>query len=165
MGRLPATFADRPIMDRDPYEMYGELSLAALASSTIFPSATFENNTDKPFEIHRMIPRFLALDAEGVALPTQPDQDLLAALVKIEMTLTDREQRLTKAPTRVFALTKGSAERTWEWADPEYLIRTNGITVAVSTVAFPVISNLSRILVCITFEGFMCVIAPPSNNR
>lgn len=165
MGRLPATFADRPIYNRVPYAMYGELEILSNQINTVFPSATFENNTDKPFEVHRVIPRFLALDAEGIPLPVQPDQDLLGNLVKVTIDLLGFEQKMLKQPTRPVSLVKGTAERTWEWADPHYLNRANGFTVGVQGMVFPAIDDLNSILVEITFEGFLCVIHPPSNNR
>lgn len=165
MGRLPATWANRPIMDRHPYEMYGELAISTNQISTQFPEAVFQNNVDKPFEVHRFIPRFLALSSQNVPLTTQPDQDLLASLVKVSIKYTALEQSLTKAPTRPVALTKGTAERTWEWADPEYLVRSTGFQVDVQGLAFPAIQDLSSILCMFTFEGFLCVVAPPTENR
>lgn len=165
MGRLPNTYADRPIYDRDPYAMYGELALTSGSTPREFPPATFQCGTDKPLELHRLIPRLYALDAQGVMLPTQPDQDLLAGLIKISIKVTNREQAMTRVPTPIGALTKGSAERTWEWADPEYLERSTGFTVVIEASTFPAIANLDSILVGLTFEGFMIVIAPPTNNR
>ncbi len=165
MGRLPNTYADRPIMDRDPYAMYGELALTSGATPHEFPAATFQCGTDKPLEFHRLIPRLYALDENGVLLPTQPDQELLAGLIKISIKITAREQAMTRVPTRIGTLTKGSAERTWEWADPEYLERSTGFSVTIEASTFPAIAGLDSILVCLTFEGFMIVIAPPTGNR
>lgn len=165
MGRLPNNYAGHPITGRDPYVMYGEMALASGGPNIEFPPATFQCGTDKPLEIHRMIPRLLALDSQGVALPTQPDQELLAALVSFTCKLSNREQAMTRVPTRIFAVTKGSAERTWEWADPEYLERSTGFTVSIQASAFPSIQNLSTILVCFAFEGFMIQIAAPSESR
>jgi hypothetical protein len=165
MGRLPATWAERPILDRDPYAMYAEMAITTNQISTPFSEAVFQNNADKPFEVHRFIPRFLALDSEGVALATQPDQALLASLVKITIKIISREQNITKAPTRPVALTKGSAENTWEWADPEYVVRSTGFQVDVQGMAFPVISGFVSILCMFTFEGFFCVMSPASEQR
>lgn len=165
MGRLPNTYADRPIMDRDPYAMPGELSLTTGQISTLYPPATFQCGTDKPFEVHRMIPRLYALNSSGVLLPTQPDQDLLAGLVKISLKIINKEQSMTRVPTRIGTLTKGSSERTWEFADPEYLERSTGFEVAIQAETFPTIENFASILVALTFEGFMIVVAPPTNNR
>lgn len=165
MGRLPSTYANHPILDRDPYAMYGELSLTSGQAAREYPPATFQCGTDKPLEIHRLIPRVYALDAEGVLLPTQPDQDLLAGLVRITLKILNKEQEMTRRPTRINALTKGTAERTWEFADPTYLERSTGFLVTIEAATFPAIDGLASLLVGLTFEGFMIVIGPATNNR
>ncbi len=165
MGRLPAVWADRAILDRYPYEFPGEIIIQDAQPSIQIPNAVFQNGTDKPFEVHRMIPRVMAYDSSNVLLATQPDQEMLLALLKIEIEDTGLNQALTKAPTRLNALVKGSSERTWEWADPHYLVRSNGFTVTVEGETFPDIDDLDHLVLAIVFEGFMCIVAPPSNNR
>lgn len=155
MGRLPNTYADRPITARDPYAMYGEMALTSAQEAREFPPATFQCGTVRPLELHRLIPRLYALDDDGVLLATQPSQDTLAGLVKISIKITAREQAMTRVPTRISALTKGEAERTWEWADPEYLEKSTGFTVTIEPDTFPTIDDMAAILVCINFEGFM----------
>lgn len=165
MGRLPNTYADRPIMARDPYAMYGELAITSGQAPTEFPPATFQCQTDRPLEIHRLIPRVYALDGQGVFLEPQPDQDLLAGLVRISIQVNNRQESVTRGDPRINALTKGSAERTWEWADPEYLERSTGFTVVVSGSTFPAIDGLASLLVGLNFEGFKITIHPATNNR
>lgn len=165
MGRLPNTYADRAITDRDPYDLYGELLLTTGQGATEFPQATFSNQRDRPFEVHRFIPRVLALGEANVPLPTQPSQDLLAALVRCKITIFQREEAIIRVPTRIFTLTKGEAERTWEWADPEYLQCSTGFTVSVEADTFPAIDGLTGLLVCISFQGFVITIHPATNNR
>lgn len=165
MGRLTTVYADRPVLDRSPWVLYGELAIGSASQPIEYPPATFSCQTDKPVEIHRMIPRLTALDESGVALPTQPSQDLLASLVKISFTMFNLEQKITRVPTPIINLTKGEAERTWEFAEPALCERSTGITVSIETRTFPLIADLSTILVGISFEGFLLVIAPPTNNR
>lgn len=165
MGRLPETYAGHLIVGRDAYAMYGELAIGSAGPNIEFPPATFQCGTDKPLEIHRLIPRLVALDSSNVALPTQPAQDLLAALVKLTCKLSNLEQAMTRVPTRIIALTKGESERTWEWGDPEYLERSTGFTVTIESSTFPSIQNLASILVCLNFQGFMVRIKAPSENR
>lgn len=165
MGRLPATFGNQPITDRFPYAMAGELVLGDSQSGIQFQDALFNNGVDKPFECHRLIPRVYALDSEGVLLPEQPSEALLAALVKVNIVITNLEQKLTKASTAIDTLTKGSSERSWEFADPFYLIKSNNITVSCDTRTFPTISDFTSVLVAITLEGFFCVCAPPTPGR
>lgn len=165
MGRLPNTYANRTITDRDPYVMYGELTLTTGQAAREFPPATFQCGTDKPLEIHRLIPRVYALDNNGVMLVAQPNQDLLAGLVRITVKILNKEQAMTRGPTRINAITKGEAERTWEFADPTYLERSTGFTVTIEASTFPAIDGLVSLLVGLSFEGFMIVIAPATNNR
>ena len=167
MGRLPAEFAGRKIKDRFPYALSGELSLTASQSGIQFTEGTFLHGVDKPFEIHRMIPRMYALDDSSVLLPTQPDQELLAGLMRLRILNLGLNQELLKTPTLVGLLTKGSSERTWEWADPMYLLNSWQIQVTCDTLAFPVFAPtaMTRLKIGIDFQGYQIVIAPASENR
>lgn len=165
MGRLPAQWAGRVIMSRWPYEIAGELAMTTAQQGKQYPEATFQNGVDKPFEIHRMIPRVYALDTEGLLLTTQPDQSLMQGLIRARITDLGREQLITKTPTLLDVLTKGTSERTWEWADPMYIIRSEQIQVVLDALAYPAISNLVTLRVAICFQGFLCIVAPPSENR
>lgn len=168
MGRLPATFADREIKDRFPYEMPAEQSLTTGQRGVQFTPAVFNNGTDKPFECHRMLARVYARDSNNILLNPQPAQELLAGLVRFEILIDNLEQRLTKAPALIDATMKGSAERTWEFADPCYLVRSSAFQVTVDALTFPAnaaISNLNNLLVAITFQGFLLIVSPPMPNR
>jgi len=165
MGRLPSTWAEKLITMRTPYEMDGELMVASGATGQQYPDATFANNIDKPFEIHRMIPRVTALDSSGVPLATQPDQDLLQSLVRLSITDLGKNTPLTKSPTLMKLFTKGEAERTWEFADPYYLIRTELIQIVVDSLPFPAIDGLAFLRVEISFQGFLLTVAPASESR
>lgn len=167
MGRLPATYADRPIGDRIPYTFSGELVLGASATLQ-FPEGTFSNSTDKPFEIHRVIPRVAALDENEILLNPQPDWELLANLVRLSFESSSRTDRLSKQATLIANLVKGSSERSWEFADPYTLPKSDSITVVAQTLAFPAndpIANLDVLRVQVTFQGFQVVIAPAMGNR
>ncbi len=165
MGRLPSTWASRVILDRIPYTISGELALGSAAFPTQFPDNTFSNNTDKPFEIHRLIPRLWALDTNSVLLETQPEQDMLSGLARLEINDLGVNQIITKAPTLIGLLTKGSSERTWEFADPHYLTRGNQIQITETALTFPGVEGFVRLLTGIAFQGFLLVVAPPSENR
>ncbi len=166
MGRLPAQFAGRVINDRFPYEFSGELKLTTGQALTQFPDSTFLHSIDKPFEIHRMIPRVFGQDGSDVLLATQPDQDLLLALVKFTLTNLGINQVMTKAPTRLAAVVKGSSERTWEWAEPQTLERGQELQAACQALTFPTFNPAaSSLIVLLTFEGFLLQVAPPSDNR
>lgn len=165
MGRLPSSWAEKLITMRIPYEMSGELVLTSAQTGQQFPDATFANNIDKPFEIHRLIPRVTALDDTGVALSTQPDQELLQSLIRVYITDLGKNTILTKSATLLNLLTKGSSERTWEWADPYYLIRTELIQIVTDALTFPEIADLVSLRVEISLQGFLIVVAPASESR
>ena len=175
MGRLPSTWGDRLITMRVPYTMEGELIMANNVSSQ-FIDALFTNNVDMPFECHRMIPRVTALDDANVALANQPSQDLLQSLARLRLVDFGKNVNMTKSPTLLNTLTKGSSERTWEWAEPYYLIRSEGFQATIDTLAFPIWDGgqiptapptvpLVSLRIEIAFQGFLCVVAPPSNTR
>jgi hypothetical protein len=168
MGRLPATFAQREIRYRQPWEFYGEISVVSAQQNKQFPDATYMNNTDKPFEIHRVIPRVLALDTNGVAVSVQPDQELLMALVRVMINDLGKSTPLMKSPTPLDSLVKGTSERTWEWAEPYYLVKGEQFQITTNADTFPTAAPFASVVslqVRLTFEGFFLVVAPPSENR
>jgi hypothetical protein len=165
MGRLADYWAGKKITQRSPYTMPGDLLLTSGQPGVQFPEATFMNNVDKPFEIHRVIPRVTAVDVNNVPLFPQPDQDLLSGLLRVQVTDLGKNQKLTKNPSLVTILTKGSSERTWEFADPYYLIRSESIQVVCDALTFPAIPDLAALRVEWAFQGFLIVVAPASDVR
>jgi hypothetical protein len=166
MGRLPATFGGRIITARAPWALAGEVSLTSAQPGIQFPESTFLNSTDRPFEIHRMIPFVVAQDSNGVALPVQPDQDLLSALIRTKITdLGKGPNALMRSSTLIRLLVKGNSERTWEFADPYYLAKSEQLQVINDALTFPTISNLNNLKVCMDFEGFFISIGPSSETR
>ncbi len=166
MGRLPESFAGQRIHDRVPYTMPGTLILASAQGPLQFPSTTFMLTEDKPFEIHRVVPRLLAVDGsnlpiEGVA------QDLMTRLISIQIEDLGKEQFLTKEAVPIYGLTKGTTEKTWEWADPYTLRKGESFIVNATADTYPTLltSASSKIMVQIDFEGFLIVFAPPSDQR
>lgn len=176
MGRLPSEWAGRPITMRVPYEMSGELILTASKSGQQINDALFTNNVDMPFECHRMKPSVTALDGSGNVLATQPTQTLMQSLVRLRLNDFGKNVIMLKNPTLLTLLTKGTSEQTWEWAEPYYLVRSEGFQVQVDTLAYPIFDGnqipvtpatvpLVSLRIEIAFQGFLCVVAPPSNTR
>jgi len=166
MGRLPATFAGRIITARQPWIMAGEVELTTGQTGIQFPDSTFINNTDRPFEIHRLIPFVVAEDVNLVALTTQPDQDLLSSLIRTRIADLGKTQQLTKSSTLLRLMVKGNSERTWEWADPYYLAKGEQLQVINDALTFPTgIDDLVDLKVCMAFQGFFVTIGPPSESR
>jgi hypothetical protein len=147
--------------------MPGELIVAASVSGAQFPDATFLHNIDKPFEIHRMIPRLTGLsDATPPVVNTAQPEDVLERLVRLRINDFSKNELLMKAPQLVDTITKGTAEKTWEFAEPYTLVRSEGLQISVDTLAFPVLSPVvASIRVEIAFQGFLIVVAPPSEAR
>jgi hypothetical protein len=162
---------------RIPYIMAGELIMTSGASGTQYPDAVFTNNVDMPFEAHRMKPNVTALDAANVAVPNQPSQDLLQNLVRARVNDFGKNVIMAKNPTLLSLFTKGSSERTWEWAEPYYIVRSEGFQVVLDTLTFPPIWDGAQIVTAAPttpiislrvewmFQGFLCVVAAPSNTR
>lgn len=166
MGRLPDTWAGRKITMRVPQIISGELTLAGSVSGQQFPDATFLHNVDKPFEIHRVIPRITGVDANGAVVATQPAQETLQSLVRLRVIDFSKNENLTKASTLMKLFTKGTSEQTWEWAEPYYLVRSEGFQILVDTQAIPVFNPVITLLrIEIAFQGFLVVVAPPSEMR
>ncbi len=166
MGRLPATFAGRIITARQPWVMSGEISLTSAQPGVQFPEAVFLNSTDRPFEIHRMIPFVVAQDADSAAIVPQADQDLLSSLIRIKISDLGKTTQLLKSATLIRTLVKGNSERTWEWADPYYLVKSEQFQVISDALAYPAgLTDVNNLKVCIDFQGFFVTLGPPSESR
>lgn len=168
MGRLAASWAGREITDRSPYEMAGELALTTGQGTTLMPEGLLQVGVDKPFEVHRLIPRIYARDSSNILINPQPDQELLQGLVKLDLENTGLQLKMTKVPTVIGAIVKGSSERTWEFAEPMTISRSNGFQASLQAATFPAntaIASLNNLLVTLVFEGFLLIVAPPMGNR
>jgi len=175
MGRLPAEFAGKPITFRIPYSMPGELLIPSNTQGQQFPDATFLHNVDKPFEIHRVIIRLSGFDgaATPALIPAQPAN--LAKLVRLRLSDTSKNEALTKAAHSIDTLLSANAE-TWEWEDPYTMVRSEGFTAQVDTQVLGVVCSpdancdlqsvtVANVRVELAFQGYLIVIAPPSESR
>lgn len=168
MGRLPEMWAGRKITMRVPYEMAGEITLTSLQSGLQFPDATFLHNIDKPFEIHRCKPVVTALDTNGIPESDQPSQETLLQLAKVRITDLGINETITKASTLLALLIKGTAENTWEWAEPRTIVRAENFQIvaeAVDLTNFVADGVLTKLKLSWIFEGFLLIVAPASESR
>jgi hypothetical protein len=167
MGRLPDTFAGQKITARFPYNMPAELVIGFSQNGVTFPDVVFTNQVDKPFEIHRLLPRVAALDNNQLLLGTQPDQDTLQALVRLDILDFRTDQKFTKAPTLIRDMVKGTSERTWELAEPYTLPNSGGFQIAVTTLAEPasLVATVTSLKIELNWQGFLIQIAAPSDSR
>ena len=165
MGRLPEYWAGRKITMRIPYEMPGEITLTTLQTGVQFPDATFLHNVDKPFEIHRCKPVIQQLDVSGLPINTQLAQENLLSLVRVRVSDLGKNELLTKAPTLCSLLVKGSAEQTWEWAEPYTIVRSENMQIVADALSLANITNTTSLRLAWAFQGFLLVVAPPSESR
>jgi len=170
MGRLPSTFAGLNITFREPFSIPGELIVPFSASGVQFPDATFLNSFDRPFEIHRMIPRVTGLDANNVILAIQPSSvfDILLRFVRVRIQDVSKDHLWTRAPTLLHTLIKGQSEATWELAEPLYLKKAEQLIISVDTLAVPAVAFnpvVANLRIELTFQGFHVTVAPPSEAR
>jgi len=142
--------------------MPGELIVAAGAIGIQFPEATFLHNSDKPFEIHRVIPRVTGLDANLALIAVQPT-DALQRATRLRIFDFSKNENLTKNAILIELMTKGTSEQTWEWAEPYVLSRSEGFQVTVDNLITAGVAPNTRVEIC--FQGFLIVVAAPSDSR
>lgn len=170
MGRLPDYFAQRRITYREPYAMEARLRLTTGATGQQYPEAAFMHATDKPFEVHRMIPRLRPLNANNnpVDEDVTRSNDYLMAMVRARFNDLGKTIEMTKAATPLRSLVKGTAEQTWEFAEPAYLAKGESYQIELNADTFPggfADDAITQIEVSICFEGFQLIVAPASDNR
>lgn len=166
MGRLPEYWAGRKITMRIPYEMASEKIVGSLQSGQQFADAAFLHNVDKPLEVHRCKPWVTALDGAGLPIAAQPSQEILQSLLRVRITDLGKGEVMTKAPTLIALLTKGNAEQTWEWAEPYTIVRSEQFQVVVDVLSLAnFVATFSQLSLGWMFQGFLLVVAPPSESR
>lgn len=143
--------------------MAGELILASAQPGVQFPEATFLHNVDKPFEIHRMIPLVTEMDdATPPLVDPAPIAGPINKLIRLRVVDTSKNENLTKVSTLIASLVKANTN-TWEWEDPYTLVRSEGLQVTCDSLTYP--AGVDNIRVEISFQGFLIVIAPPTETR
>ena len=158
--------------------MSGEVLISASVSGAFFPDSTFLNSVDKPFEVWRMIVRLTAFDAQTPPEIIEPQPLTLDRRIRLAIEDLSKNQNMTKAPTLVSTLQRGSTEPSWEWEVPYTIVRAEGFNVQVDSLAFPTLcvpditncANLvavavDQVRVEIDFEGFLLYLEPPSETR
>lgn len=176
MSKLwPEYYAGQRIKYRYPYVMRGEILVGPNQSGVAFPEGDFKHNTDKPFEIHRMIPATTAFDgAQPANIIDNIDPLVLQERIRLGIKDQSKNQDLTKSPTLISQLVKQNA-RTWEWEAPYTLALQEGFQVTCSSDAYPIVcapppadpcaqpvnTQIANARVEITFEGFLLTIQPP----
>ena len=169
MGRLPDVFAGRRITYREPFAMEGVIAITSARSGLQYPPGTFTHASDKPFEIHRMIPRIFGLTDNDI-LADCDDQctlDYYLGLVKIQINDLGKTMQLTQTSTYLASLIKGTSEATWEFAEPMYMAKGELFNIQLDADTFPAgfAGTITSLRVHTTFEGFQLITSPASDNR
>lgn len=185
MGRFRDEFAGRKITFRIPYEISGEQVIANGATGIQFPEATFLHNVDKPFEIHRVVFKLTPFDNSATpAIVTPPIiasaaywdlQRWLQHYVRVRISDVSKNENLTKNATLISSLISNDGQ-SWEWDDPYILVRSEGMQIAIdsiapttftleSQIASPTTVTCGNLRVEVCFEGYLLVIAPASEQR
>jgi len=178
MSRLPLQFAGKDISFRIPYSMAAELAVPPSTFGTVFPEASFLNSIDKPLEVHRV---FINLAAQGQ--PTgysfltilDPQPTTLDQRIRISITDFSKNEKFMKAPTIVAALLN-QLTGAWELEEPYTIVRSEGFQVQIDTLDFPGVIIINSLLlpeyvtvpfvrVVLNFQGYLDIIAPPSETR
>ena len=161
MGKLPDSFAGRPITGRVPHTMAASTVLQSGQKQFTFLSSLFTHNTDKPFEIHRVIFR------AGPPTPKLVDYTgLELTLASVQIYDFTRDQNLLKVPTPLTNLVVGSTISAWEWAQPFYLTRAEGFNVTLDAAVFPgSIIERGGVRFDVAFQGALIIDKPATDRR
>jgi len=179
--RLPTFFGERQIKFRSPFSMpaeklvaFDQAGIPTQLLSDAFPDSAFLQNTDKPFEVHRMIARVTLLDdhdPQQVIFLTEDQYKALLRCVRVRVNDVSKDQLITKNSQLLSDLLNESTG-TWEWYDPYTISRSEGFNVAFDILPFNVTSlglpqgvTAASLRLEVTFEGYLIVIAPPTNER
>lgn len=179
-GIVPATYADQWIKFRIPYTMPAELVVAANTNNNAFAADVFKNDTDKPFEVWRMICRLTAMTADTPPFIFEPQPPSLNKHVRIRVIDTAFEARLNKAMQLVDSI-QADDSLSWEWECPYTIVRAQGFNVEVDATVLPrycvevvnaadvncttAVVAVAQVRVEISFQGYLLVLAPPSETR
>jgi hypothetical protein len=164
MGRLAQSYAGLQIQDMYPYTAKTQLTLTASSASTQFPNADWLNTQDKPFAVHRMIPRILAL-TDGVIAATQPDIEIREALVLLSLLVQGFNQPATKDMTAIEVgnlLGGTTSERYWRFDEPLVFPNSYGMIAAAQTIAFPAGVAYNSLRITLTLQGHLLQVTTPN---
>jgi hypothetical protein len=178
MSRLPLEFASKAITFRLPYQIPGELDVGPNINGTVFADTIFSHQVDKPFEIHRVFVRLAAKGTpEGFSKPTilEPQPSTLEDRIKLKIQDVGKNESQMKASCSVSTLINRNTGA-WDWEEPYTIVRSEGFQVQIDTDDFPNVVILDAniepelvavqvVRVAVNFQGYLLIIAPPSETR
>jgi hypothetical protein len=159
MGRMPTHYKGQRIIERIPFTMGGEITMAISTVNTIFPDTTFSHQEPLPFEVHAAIFRATTFDAAGDMI--EPQQTTIPRSYQIMV-----EDRSTSIPVtirwnRAFDLGRTDEQETC-FDEPHTIEKSGGFRVAVTTgnfvaLAVPPVTAVSRVRIEVTFLGYKLI--------
>ncbi len=168
MGRLPEFFAGtnkvpQRITFRSPYTMGDVINVPSSSAGAQFAPDVFTHSVDRPFEIHRAIPRAYSVNSSGIIIVPQPPLELILGCINQSIQDYGKQARFQKASTPIMTSVKGTSEVTWEWAEPYYLEKDEGLITALDSLVYPFTNSTVR--VAWAYQGFLLTLAPASERR
>ena len=168
MGRLSTMYAQQPITYRVPHTMTGFIDFPEVSAGVPFREQKMNeqallHSVDKPFEVHRLVPVATSFNA-GTWHTDSASQELLLAQIAATLKIRSRNQAIAASTnlTPVINLIKGSAERTWEFADPMVLVRGEGI-LASGVLKQIIPGTITRLY--LPLQGYLLIMPPASDQR
>ncbi len=152
---LPAYYNGQQILWRSPWEMSGDLVLSGGAPQVFvaFQPATFQNSTDKPFEIHDYKVANAQSAVDGDFLPIAEPAPGLHHFWRMTLKATGLNEEITAIDTVAAALfdwVTQSGQGVWPWYMPFCLEQTQGFQGRVASQL-----PTNRLRVSWVFRGYL----------
>jgi hypothetical protein len=160
MGRMPTHYKGQRILERIPFTMGGEITMAISTVNTIFPDTTFSHQEPLPFEVHAAIIRATTFDAAGDMF----DPQLTTIQRSYQIMVEDRSTSIpvTIRWNRAFDLGRTDEQETC-FDEPHTVEKSGGFRVAVTTGTFaylpavPGLALVARVRIEVTFLGYKLI--------
>ena len=162
-----------------------EIIVGPNISGTVFPDVDLSIQSDKPFEVHRMVPRLTALasiqydgQAAAVVQPADPQPETMDKRIRLTVNDFTKSTIMTKNATLLNSFITEN-RKTWDWDAPYTIERSTGFQVQVDSLDFPSVCvaditgscaaptkiAITQCRVEVAFHGFLIVVAAPTEQR
>jgi len=155
MERFPESYKGRKIIDRVPYTMHGDQTVAASTSGQLFPEATFLHNIGEPFEIHRVKINVVSLDS-GADPQADPSNGDIRHWIRVTMKSRGGSKMITKNATRLISLVNNETNA-WEWEWPYTLEQSEGFEISLDN-NIAVGDAAGGVRIELNFQGYLLVL-------
>jgi hypothetical protein len=157
---LPTHFDGRPILERIPYTMPGELVIPASSANRPFAEGTFLHSLDLPLEVVAMSFQASCLDGSQVPIATPSAVADTLRQIRIRAKGLGKTRDLTKASQLLSSLTAPNRiadNGLWEMVQPYYLKNGQGWSIdGDNTISSG--SAAGGVNLAISFKGSLLVL-------